>query len=226
MKIHYLQHVPYENPGGIGDWARARAQSVSGTRVYEQTLPAAVDAIDWLIVMGGPMDIYDEHRYPWLAGEKRFIKAVIAGGGRALGICLGAQLIAHCLGARVHLGTCREIGWHPVDLTETGRDTGVFAGLPASINAFHWHSDTFDIPPGAVHAARSGACRNQAFVYDERVVGLQFHLETTPHGAEQLIEHCGTPGSTEARDMMAEPMRFDALRQPLWRLLDNLSNIQ
>jgi len=224
MNIHYLQHVPFEGPGGIGDWAQARGHAVSGTPVYKDALPAGVDTIDWLIVLGGPMDIYDERRHPWLAAEKRFIKAAITAGGPVLGICLGAQLIADCLGARVHLNACREIGWYPVDITDPGMDTGVFAGLPASINAFHWHSDTFDIPPGAVHTAQSRTCRNQAFVYKEQVVGLQFHLETTLHGAELLIEHCGAPGSPEAQDMVADAARFEALREPLWRLLDNLCN--
>lgn len=224
LNIHYLQHVPYEDPGGIADWARARGHALSGTHVYKEALAATPDAVDWLVVMGGPMDIYNEAEHPWLAAEKRFIKAAIEADRPVLGICLGAQLIAHCLGARVHLNACREIGWYPVDLTDAGGDSGVFAGLPPVINAFHWHSDTFDTPPGAVHAARSQACDNQAFVYNERVVGLQFHLETTPRGAELLIEHCGTPGSPEALDMMAEPARFAAMQAPLWRLLDNLSS--
>ena len=224
MNIHYLQHVPYEDPGGISDWARARGHTLTGTHAYKEPLPASLDAVDWLLVMGGPMDIYNEREHPWLGEEKRFIKAAIDADRRVLGICLGAQLIAHCLGAKVELDACREIGWYPVDLTSAGKETGVFAGLPASINAFHWHSDMFDIPTGAVRIAQSRACPNQAYVYKQRVVGLQFHLETTPRGAELLIEHCGTPGSPEALGMMAKPAHFEALHGPLWRLLDNLGN--
>ena len=145
MNIHYLQHVPYEDPGGISDWVRARGHAMTGTHVYRDPLPASLDQVDW------PMDIYNEREHPWLAAEKRFIQAAIDAGRRLLGICLGAQLIAHCLGARVHLNACREIGWYPVDLTNESGDSDVFAGLPASINAFHWHSDTFDIPPDPAH---------------------------------------------------------------------------
>ena len=224
MNIHYLQHVPYEDPGSIAEWAQARGHALSGTHVYKETLPAGLEAIDWLIIMGGPMDVYDEAHYPWLADEKRFIKASIAAHRPVLGICLGAQLIAASLAARVRLDACREIGWFPVDFTDQGRQHPVFTGMAASIEAFHWHSDTFDIPTGAVRAASSRACSNQAFVYKQRVVGLQFHLETTAHGVEQLIEQCGTPGSPESRDMVSDPRRFDALRGPMWRLLDNLNS--
>jgi GMP synthase-like glutamine amidotransferase len=225
VKIHYLQHVPFEGPGAIAEWARTRDHALTGTCVYQESLLHDIATLDWLIVLGGPMNIYEEAVHPWLVQEKRFIKSAVDAGKRVLGICLGAQLIAHVLGARVNLDACREIGWYPVGLTDAGRRAPALAGLAATFDAYHWHSDTFEIPSAAVHAASSHACCNQAFIYQERVVGLQFHLETTRQGADLLIEHCGTPDSPEARAMVADPARFHALRDPLWHLLDNMSKL-
>ena len=132
--------------------------------------------------------------------------------------------MADVLGARVYKGKNKEIGWFPVEITQAGRDTRTFSDFPESIMAFHWHGDTFNIPRGAQHIARSAACENQAFIYDERVVGLQFHLETTPESAGQLMANCGDelvsgPYIQDAETMLADRQRFEAINVLMQRLL-------
>ena len=128
--------------------------------------------------------------YPWLTGEKNFIRAAIDTGKAVLGICLGAQLIADVLGSLVHPGDFKEIGWFPVTLTDEGRKAGISAILPAKLPVFHWHGDTFSIPEGAIHLAESSACKNQAFIYDDRVLALQYHLESTSESIQSLVRNC------------------------------------
>ena len=136
--------------------------------------------------MGGPMGIYDHEEHPWLMAEKKIIRQAIDGGKTVLGICLGAQLIADVLGANVYPGPQKEIGWFPIQRADDAPDF-----LPDELTVFHWHGDTFEIPDGAIRLASSEACENQGFVYNDRVVALQFHMETTPESMEALIENCG-----------------------------------
>ncbi len=186
MNIHYLQHVPFEGLGSIHDWVKRRGHTLRATHFYRGDALPVVETLDLLLVMGGPMNIYEEASYPWLKEEKRFIEQAIATGRHELGICLGAQLVADALGAKVYANADKEIGWFPVERTQATSGDCLFAALHSRLEVFHWHADTFDIPSGAVHAARSAGCAHQAFVYDERVVGLQFHLETTPASARQI----------------------------------------
>jgi GMP synthase-like glutamine amidotransferase len=227
MRIHVLQHVAFEGEANIGVWAREHGFPVTRTRLYaSETLPPA-SAIDLLVVMGGPMNIYEEDRYPWLAAEKRFLREIIISGARALGVCLGAQLLADVLGGPVTRNPLKEIGWFPVTLTQDGAASPLFADFPTTFPAFHWHGDTFALPPGTVHAASSAACTNQAFVYDERIVGLQFHLESTAESISRLADHggdelvagpCIQPAGALARaDHLAD------IRRLLYRLLDALA---
>lgn len=227
MNIHCLQHVPFEGPGSIADWARRGGHTLDATRLYCGDPFPAVETLNLLVVLGGPMNIYDEAHYPWLADEKRYIKQAILAGGRVLGICLGAQLIADVLGARVYANTEREIGWFPVETSQGASEAGLFAAFPRQIDAFHWHGDTFDIPDGAVHVARSAGCANQAFVYEERIVGLQFHLETTPASARQIIAHSGNEivdgrFIQPPQVMLANPHQFEAINCAMGDLLDRL----
>ena len=191
MKIHYLQHVSFEGIAYIENWIKVNENEVAGTKLFAGEIPAADMDYDMLVVMGGPMNIYEEDKYPWLAKEKRYIDKAIAAKKSVLGICLGAQLIADVLGARVYKNSHREIGWHPVTLTPEAKNTTVFNGLPEKFTAFHWHGDTFDIPSGAIRTAKSKACPNQAFEYDNRVIGLQFHLESFDNSIAALIQNCG-----------------------------------
>ncbi|WP_457644536.1 type 1 glutamine amidotransferase [Persephonella sp.] len=189
MRLHYIQHVHFESPAGISRWAENKGFSIKGTRLYSGDLFPELESFDLLIVLGGPMGVYDEDKYPWLKEEKKFIERCIKSGKKILGICLGAQLIADVLGSRVYKNRHKEIGWFDIQLTPDGKKSKYFSDFPDRFIAFHWHGDTFDIPDGAVHTAKSEACDNQAFVYEDRVVGLQFHLETDLQTAKGLIEN-------------------------------------
>lgn len=187
MRAHYLQHVPFEGLGSIAPWLAGHGYRTTATRLFEDaTFPDPRD-IDLLVILGGPMSVNDGGQLPWLAAEKAFIREVIGLGTPVLGICLGAQLIAEVLGARVYPGA-REIGWYPVYGVATAE--GADFVVPPQVSVFHWHGETFDLPPGARRLARSAACENQAFQWGERVIGLQFHLETTPESARALVAHC------------------------------------
>jgi len=193
MNIHYLQHVPFERLGTIESWAENYKHLVSRTQLFNENFEFPdVSEIDFLIIMGGPMTSYEEEKFPWLQKEKAFIKEAILKNKKVLGICLGAQLIADALGAKVFPGEHKEIGWFPVyKSSEEPERSKLLDVFPQKFSAFHWHGDVFNIPMGAVHLAGTSACENQAFVYNEKVLALQFHLETTPQSAEELIRHCG-----------------------------------
>jgi GMP synthase-like glutamine amidotransferase len=188
MKVHVLQHVPFEGIGSMERWLAKRDATMGYTRFYESAKLPDPGRVDLVIAMGGPMSVDDEQAHPWLAPEKEFIRETIRLGQPVVGICLGAQLIASALGSRVYPGRHTEIGWFPVEAVAADGD--VFQ-LPGGLTAFHWHGETFDLPDGAVCLAKSEACDNQAFQIGRNVVGLQFHLETTPRSAAQLLQHCG-----------------------------------
>ena len=228
MRLHYLQHVAFEGPANIETWARAQGWEITATRLFAgESLPDPAD-IDWLVVMGGPMNIYEDDLYPWLAAEKKFLAQVIALGKVVLGVCLGAQLLADVLGGKVFRNAYKEIGWHPVRLTPEAAASPVFSTLPERFTAFHWHGDTFSIPPGAVLTAFSEACRAQAFeAAGGRVVGLQFHLESSPESAEILVQHCsdeliGGKFIQDHQTITSNPEGFDAIHAVMIRLLDGM----
>lgn len=187
MRAHYLQHVPFEGLGSIAAWLDAAGYVSTGAHLYRSAkLPRPHD-FDLLIIMGGPMNVDDERDFPWLADEKRLIRQAIEAGKSVLGVCLGAQLIAAALGARVYRNRFQEIGWLPV--FGAGPEDGSAFRFPPSLDVFHWHGDTFDLPSSAIHLARSEACENQAFQLGDAVIGLQFHLETTPASAREMVAH-------------------------------------
>ena len=210
MRLHYLQHVPYEGLGIIENWAVEQGAQITSTQLYLNHDFPPVEEIDLLVIMGGPMGVYDEADYPWLSLEKRFIKAALEQPSiRMLGICLGAQLIAECLGAAVSKNAEREIGWFPVFSTSAAVQTGLTGCFPEKIEVFHWHSDTFSLPEGALQLARSEACENQAFILKDRVLGLQFHPEMTSQGIKDLILEFGTGLKEGAFVQSAAEMKQD-----------------
>lgn len=142
-----------------------------------------------MVILGGPMSAYDP--LPWLEEEKRFIDGAIREGKKVLGICLGAQLIADVLGAKVYPGPEKEIGWFPVTLSEAAQESRLFAEVPHEIIPLHWHGDTFDLPKGASRLASSELTPNQAFSLGTTVLALQFHLEMRRKDAEAIVENCG-----------------------------------
>lgn len=188
MRAHYLQHVSFEGLGSIEPWLLAAGYDISHTRFFEVAPLPQLDAFDLLIVMGGPMSVNDEADFPWLRLEKSFIRQAVTAGKPVLGICLGAQLIASAMGARVYPNPVKEIGWLPIQgIAPESGDTFQF---PATAEVFHWHGDTFDLPPGAVRLASSEVCVNQAFQLGSAVLGLQFHLETTSESAQAMVANC------------------------------------
>ena len=230
MRLHAFYHVPFEDVGAVGLWAAERGHDVAATNLYADETPPSPADYDMLVVMGGPMGVYDEKEYPWLAAEKKAIEAGIASGKPVLGVCLGAQLLSVVLGGSVSRNPVPEIGWFKVNMTPEGLAEPVFAGFPESYYAFHWHGDTFAIPPGAVHAASSAACANQAFVYKNKVVGLQYHVETTTVGMQKLIKHCvadvAVPGPTvhHPKQMHAGREVFPAIKALTYQFLDALAS--
>ena len=186
MKVHVLQHLPFEDLGNIDPNLKARGAEISYTRFFENPHLPALDGIDMVIAMGGSMSVNDEQKLPWLKLEKQFIRDAIKRDISVLGICLGAQLIASALGARVYRNPHKEIGWFPI--RRIAAPDGNFA-LPQECLVFHWHGETFDLPEGSVRLAESDACRNQAFQLKRNVIGLQFHLETNSYNASALLEN-------------------------------------
>ncbi|MBI2969832.1 MAG: amidotransferase [Gammaproteobacteria bacterium] len=228
MRVHYLQHVPYEGIGAIRAGFHERAHVLSCTSFFDGGELPAPAQLDWLIVMGGPMSVHDDDRYPWLVAEKRFIEAVIDSGKTVLGVCLGAQLIAHVLGAEVRRMPQPEIGWHRIRVFPS--EQAVSAALSDGMEAFHWHGEAFEIPAGAERLAASEACPNQAFVYGDRVIALQFHLESTPELVRGLVQNCGGELDASRRVQTPEQMlssiaRFDAANAAMRGLLHALEQL-
>lgn len=189
MRAHAFLHVKFEGLGVIEPWLFEKGYSLTFTRFYEEAVLPHVDEIDFLIIMGGPMSVNDEAIYPWLRAEKAWIRSMIERKKPVLGICLGAQLIANALGSLVYPNKDKEIGWFPIVATSNDVKRDVFS-FPPSIEVFHWHGETFDLPKDALSLAKSTACTHQAFQLGNHVIGLQFHLEMTAQAIESIVENC------------------------------------
>lgn len=224
MRAHVFQHVPFEGPGAIEDLLRRKGVPLSRTRFFAGERVPAADQIDFLIVLGGPMSIHDLAEHPWLENEVRILRAFLASGRPVLGICLGAQLIAHALGAEVTRNPQPEIGWFPVHATAAAEKLG----FPPEFTAFHWHGETFALPAGATSLGRSAACDRQGFCVGDNVVGLQFHIESTPETCRALVEHCAEElvdapfVQTAGEILAADDTTFATMHGILERLLDRL----
>jgi GMP synthase-like glutamine amidotransferase len=228
MRIHIVQHVAFEGPGAIGEWARERDHTVTVTRQFDGGRLPALEDFDFLVIMGGPMSANDESRFAWLADEKKWIAGALRGQKTTLGVCLGAQLVAQVLGARVYRNREKEIGWFPVRLTPEAADSNLFSELPAEMTVLHWHGETFDLPNGGVRLAESDLCRNQAFEIGGRILGLQFHLEVQPEGLEDLIQYAAVDLERGPAVQRTGVMRTSAhfskeLRPTLFTILDRLA---
>ena len=227
MKLHYFQHVPFEGLSLIEDWANARGHTLLATKFYEKHIIPEIDSYDVLIIMGGPMSVHDDGVYPWLKEEKEHISKAIKAGKHILGVCLGAQLIANVLGAKVSNAPVKEIGWFPIAWSDATMGHKIIAGLNAAMSVFHWHGEQFDIPKNAIHLASSKACPNQAFLYNEKVLGLQFHLEMNEAAIDKIIENCSdeitTPSPTiqSAETIKEKISNMTSCQAALFKLLDN-----
>jgi GMP synthase-like glutamine amidotransferase len=207
MRILIFQHVPFETPGTLIDWAGSKEHEVDVYHAYKATYEPDIAQADMVISLGGPMGVYELQQYPYLQREVGYLQKSIKEGKILLGICLGAQLLAHALGAKVYRHVHPEIGWYPIQWKPAS-----FLTTPSYTNwVLHWHSDTFDLPTGAQLLASSEACENQAFTLGKNVMGLQFHLEVSPQWLYGVLEH-------EATSLV--PARYV---QPQENLLKNLA---
>ncbi|MDB5106648.1 MAG: Glutamine amidotransferase class-I [Fibrobacteres bacterium] len=216
LRVQVFQHVPFEGLGSMEPWFRERGHSLSHVRLFAgESAQGPGPQPDWIVVMGGPMGVHDEAAYPWLREEKRALEAAVKRGAAVLGICLGAQLLAHALGAQVSPNREKEIGWYPVDLSPEAAKTWLGRVFPPRFTPFHWHGDTFGIPRGAVALGRSEACSHQGFLYGDNALALQFHPEVTAESLSGLMEHCGSELATAGTSKGRHVQDADTLRAGL-----------
>ncbi|MCZ7392027.1 MAG: type 1 glutamine amidotransferase [Candidatus Methanoperedens sp.] len=228
MRIHSLQHEPFEGLANIEVWANNKGHTISRTLLFNNEELPDIDDFDWLIIMGGSMNIYEEDKYPWLVQEKKFIADAIARKKLVLGVCLGAQLIADVLDGKVSRNNYREIGWFPVTLTKDAGSSLIFSTFPRKFMAFHWHGDIFNTPPGAKKIAESEGCANQAFEYNNgRVTGLQFHLDYSAQSIALMFQNCSdeiVDGKyiQKPDEIVSHISNVQEIRKLLYLLLDNI----
>ena len=188
MKFTIFQHVPYESPGYIRDWIKEKGHTIEEVNFYDHPQLPDVKSTENLIVMGGPMNIYDDDEFHWLADERDFIKQAIKEGKKVLGICLGSQFIADAMNALVFKNEHEEVGWFEVAVDEKDFPEKYKGIFPKRFKTFHWHGDTFNMPEGIKSFISSKATVHQAFI-SKNVAAFQFHMEMNPEGVIALIEH-------------------------------------
>jgi GMP synthase-like glutamine amidotransferase len=227
LRIHYFQHVPFEGLGNIEEWIRSSGHSLTSTMFYNEMRFPEIDEFDWLIVMGGSMNVDDEKIYPWLANEKIFIRKAIDSGKIVIGICLGSQLISAALGAKVYRNKQPEIGWFDIELSQAAQLNPLFQGFSSRLKVFNWHGDTFDLPKGAIRLASSEATVNQGYIYNDKVLAMQFHLETNADSLAEMLDGGINAGAGKYIQSEAEIVKrtdlIDQGKEILFKLLDRMA---
>jgi len=229
-KTECFMHVPFEGPGIITRWIGQKGFPLHYTRFYNgDELPDPMD-VDMLIIMGGPMNVFDFHMNSWMEDEIGWVGEFIETGKPVLGICLGAQVIAAALGEEVLPGPHKEIGWHNLQFLSSLGDYKIFTDLPGPRKVLHWHGDTFNIPEEATRIASSQAFPNQGFILGNNVVALQFHLEATPESIKELVENCRDelvegPYIQTEKEILSGEGHFESNHQLLFKFLDYLSSL-
>jgi len=184
IRIHCLQHVSFENLGCIENWIAEKQYEITYTKFFEEFVFPKSSDFDWLIILGGPMSVNDSEKFPWIIEEQKFIEKAIKEDKTVLGICLGSQLIASILGSKVYPNQEKEIGWFPI--SKVGNTSVLFSDIN-TYPVFHWHGETFDLPENTELLASSEACKNQAFQYKDKILGLQFHLEISRESLAKMV---------------------------------------
>jgi GMP synthase-like glutamine amidotransferase len=188
MIIQIFQHVAYEHPGTIVDWAEANQHQINYTLLYEKHTLPKMDSFDLLIILGGPMSANDTEKHKWLDKEITFIQTCIQKKKKIIGICLGSQLLAKALGAEVCKNNLQEIGFFPLVKTLGGFKNKLTQTLPDNWPAFHWHGETFDLPEKAQNLFNSKACQIQMFTHGN-CIGMQFHPEVNLALLKAMVEN-------------------------------------
>lgn len=184
-----IKHIDIEGPGTIGDFLTDNARLFSIIDLSKgDVLPASLKGIEAVILLGGPMNVYEEEKYPFLKAEDVFIKQILKKEIPYLGICLGSQLLAKAAGAKVGRSPQKEVGFFDIKLTKEGSSDPLLKDLPSGLKVFQWHEDMFDIPQNEVLLASSENCPHQAFRVGKNAYGLQFHVEVTPEIVDSWIE--------------------------------------
>ncbi|MGH7273832.1 MAG: type 1 glutamine amidotransferase [Nitrospiria bacterium] len=188
-KVWVLQHIECETLGTIAHSLQSAGISAQYVRTFEgQPIPTGMGDAAGLIVMGGPMGVYDQSRYKFLQDEMRIIDQALQEEKPVLGVCLGSQLLAATLGAKVTKGKKKEIGWHGITLTEAARSDPLWMGVEPSFMAYHWHGDIFELPSGAVSLATSELTQCQALRYGHHAYGFLFHMEITERMIKDMVK--------------------------------------
>ena len=224
MRIHCIRHEPFEGLSSIASWVSENSHTLSYTHVYlHQRFPEEL-TFDLLIIMGGTASVYEPHKHHWLLSEKKFIQKAIAANKKVLGICLGAQIIADLLGGKVFPAEVKEIGWFPVYFNKA--DLPDYPFLPERLQVFHWHGDTFDLPPGALRFGSSDLTKNQGFLVGRNILALQFHLELIHTDIKKLIKACGAQLTEtgkyiqSADEMLNRAADFDLCNMLMFKVLN------
>src|SRR3990170_1938316 len=221
MKVLVLRHVLHEHLGTLAEALIANNITYEYVNFYENENPdVSLNDISGLIILGGPMNVYETDQYLFLEMEDRLIKQAIERDVPILGICLGAQLIAKALGAKVIKNKEKEIGWYPLKITEEGSKDRLFKHFNSEETVFQWHGDTFEIPEGGVHLAESSLCTNQAFRYGHNVYGLQFHIEVTP---EMILEWLNVPKNQKEIMSLEGNIHPEAIKAEITKFIGRLN---
>lgn len=229
MKIHIFQHVHFEGPGYISEWAEKHQHTLTFTKFDEAySIPFPSD-IDFLIVLGGPMSVDESKTYPWICDERDYIYQMAKTGCKILGICFGAQMISSALGMEVFPNKVKEIGWFPIQ-KDPVVSLDLFRNFPDELLAFHWHSDTFEIPGRANRLFFSEACENQGFILARHVFALQFHWEVTRESVQQMLNYCAddledSKYVQSAEELLEKPEYFTIVNSYMEQLLDYIAQL-
>lgn len=227
MRIHAIIHAAFEPLGVIEEWAVEKKHELTIARSYDGEILPSPSSFDFLIIMGGPQSSLELDKYPYLKDEILLIRAALRENKLALGVCLGAQLISHALGAQPERSPEKEVGVFPIELTPIGQKDDLLKNFPRQFDVMHWHNDMPGLPDGADVLATSLGCPRQIVRFSRRAYGFQCHFEISADGAKQLIDNC-QDDLAPSRYVQSAPdilkANFSIFNSAMKIILDRLSN--